>query len=69
MSKKPEKPYVAMARIGICKVCNREDDLRMGVCWDCCDFVDGEQLSPTTHRLWDRRNPSNTWIVSTTGDA
>lgn len=55
--------YVAKEQIGICKVCGQEDDLRMGCCWDCADYVDGEQLSPTKHRLWDRRNPSNSWIV------
>jgi hypothetical protein len=61
--------YVSIAQIGRCKVCSDEDDLRMGVCFDCCDFVDGERVSDTTHRLWDRRNPSNEWFASETGDA
>ena len=56
--------YVSMLRIGKCKVCGEEEDLRMGCCFSCCDYVDGEQVSPTTHRLWDRRNPTNEWFAS-----
>lgn len=60
--------YVALAKIGNCKVCGKEDDLRFGSCFDCADFVAGEQISPTTHRLWNSRNPSNEWFASETGD-
>ena len=60
--------YIATEKIGNCKLCGKEDDLRFGCCFTCADFADGEQLSPTTHRLWDRRNPKNEWFVSETGD-
>jgi len=56
--------YVSIAQIGNCKVCSKEDDLRFGVCFDCCDYVHGEQISPTTHKLWDSRNPTNVWFAT-----
>jgi hypothetical protein len=59
--------YAIKERIGCCQVCGREDDLRFGVCFSCADFVDGEQISATTHRLWDQRNPSNQWFASIDG--
>jgi hypothetical protein len=60
------KPYVSIAQIGLCKVCGNEDDLRFGACFDCSDFVAGERISQTTHRLWDSRNPTNEWFASET---
>ncbi len=56
--------YVSIAQISKCKICGSEEDLRFGSCFDCSDFVMGERISPTTHRLWDSRNPSNTWFAS-----
>lgn len=57
--------YVAVAQHGRCHVCHRIDDLRFGVCFDCSDHVAGEQITPTLHRLWDKRNPENVWYVQT----
>lgn len=65
----PDKPYVIIAHWGTCHLCGKHDDIRYGACFACADFVDGERLSATTHRLWDKRNPSNEWVVSETGDA
>jgi len=56
--------YVSIAQIGRCKVCGRNDDLRFGACFGCSDYVDGERVSETTHRLWDTRNPGNEWFAS-----
>ena len=63
------RPYIVMNNWGNCKVCGKHDDLRCGTCFTCAEFVDGERISRTTHRLWDRRNPQNTWFYSETGDA
>lgn len=60
-------PYVSIERWGHCHVCGEYQDLRMGVCFDCCDQVDGKRLSATTHRLWERANPYNEWIVTEDG--
>ncbi len=32
---------------GICKCCNRQQDLRLGICMDCadCEYIIGEGLS------------------------
>ncbi len=62
----PSDTYVSMAQHGNCKVCKQYDDLRMGCCFTCSDVVDGEQTSPTTHKLWERANPLNFWYVSET---
>lgn len=56
--------YIVREQIGHCKICGKEDDLRFGVCFECADYVDGEQISPGKHRLWDCRNPANSWEVS-----
>jgi hypothetical protein len=61
------KVYVSMAQIGYCKVCGKEEDLRMGACFDCSDKVGGRELSPGTHELWEIGNPNNRWIVSEKG--
>jgi hypothetical protein len=60
--------YLSFAQIGNCQVCGQEEDLRFGTCFDCADFVDGEELKhrvtgQVVHRLWDRRNPDNDWYV------
>jgi hypothetical protein len=59
----PESIYVIVAQFGNCRVCGKHDDLRFGSCFECSDYVNGEQISLTTHRLWDSRNPSNEWFV------
>ena len=58
--------YVSIAQWGNCKVCGEHQDLRYGSCFMCSDFVEGEQISPTTHRMWDTRNPTNEWFASET---
>lgn len=58
-----DRVYLVVARIGPCRVCGKEDDLRFGVCFDCCGHVDGEKVGDRMHRLWDRRNPDNEWFV------
>lgn len=57
--------YIARSGIDHCRVCGEEDDLRMGACFACADFVDGERVKGTTggHKLWDRRNPENYWYA------
>jgi hypothetical protein len=61
------KPYVSIAQWGNCKVCGVYQDLRCGICFLCADKVTGEQISPTTHKLWEKANPSNEWYYSTDG--
>jgi hypothetical protein len=58
--------YVSISQWGNCKVCGVHQDLRMGACFKCAGFVTGERISPTTHKLWDSRNPSNSWIAAET---
>lgn len=58
--------YVSIAQWGNCKVCGEHKDLRYGSCFKCSDFVEGEKISPVTHRLWDIRNPTNEWFASET---
>ena len=62
---KQQKVYIARSGVANCRVCGNEDDLRMGACFDCSDFVDGEPVKGTTggHKLWDRRDPSNVWYA------
>jgi hypothetical protein len=56
--------HVSIAQWGNCKVCSEHKDLRYGSCFKCSDFVEGEQISQITHKLWDSRNPSNVWYAS-----
>lgn len=58
----PDDTYVSMAEMGNCRVCGEHDDLRMGACYTCADFVDGKEV-PGGHELWDKRNPENRWTV------
>jgi hypothetical protein len=64
---KTNKIFVSFSQRGNCQVCGKDEDLRFGACFDCCDFVQGEQISSTLraiiHRLWDGRNPENEWFV------
>lgn len=61
------KPYVSIARMGSCRICGVHQDLRVGVCFRCSDKVTGEKVSDTTHKMWERSNPTNVWYYSTTG--
>lgn len=63
LSDLPADTYVSFAEIAPCRVCGQSKDLRMGSCFSCSDFVDGQPLLGGGHELWDRRNPSNHWIV------
>jgi hypothetical protein len=62
-----DKVYVSMAQMGDCRVCGRHEDLRLGACFDCSDKVDGRELSPGTHELWEIDNPDNRWIAAERG--
>lgn len=55
--------YESYCRIGNCRICKKEQDLRMGVCFSCSDLVDGEKLSDNEHYLFERDNPDNSWII------
>ena len=61
--KMPKDGYVAVGMEGHCRMCGKLSDLRCGSCWNCAVHVAGEMVSPGVHRLWDSRNPSNTWLV------
>jgi hypothetical protein len=61
------RPYVSISQIGNCRICQRREDLRCGVCFRCQDQVCGEKVNETTHRLWDRENPRNEWFYSEAG--
>ena len=49
-------------QMGDCMVCGSHQDLRGGVCFDCCGKVTGEPIKGG-HRLWEITNPNNTWYV------
>ncbi len=59
--------YIAVFQRGQCHICGHFDELRFGCCLGCSDHVEGKQVSPMLHRLWDTRNPKNTWMVQTAG--
>lgn len=40
----PSDTYVSFAQMGNCKVCGEHKDLRMGSCFTCSNFVDGETV-------------------------
>ncbi len=54
--------YVVREQMGTCKLCGEYRDLRMGVCFQCSDYVSGRKI-PGGHELWDSRNPANRWVV------
>ena len=54
--------YVSFDKIGDCMICQKEHDLRCGVCFGCCDKVEGKPL-PRGHKLWEIDSPSNYWFV------
>jgi hypothetical protein len=53
----------SIIRFGACKICKKEASLRMGVCFDCSDHVDGESAGYRFHNLWDKRNRENSWFA------
>ncbi len=57
---------IALACVAPCKRCGFREDLRMGACFRCADFIKGKDHGDGIHELWDRDNPSNRWIVSIT---
>jgi len=59
----PHDPYIVTTEMSNCKVCGMWQDLRCGICFDCCDKVAGEKLKHG-HRLWEINNPDNTWYTS-----
>lgn len=56
--------YVSGNRDGICHRCGFREDLRMGACFRCSDFVKGKDHGDGIHELWDRTNPTNRWVIS-----
>lgn len=62
-----DRVYVAIAQMGLCKVCGKEQDLRCGVCFHCTNKVSGSRVTPTTHRLWETANPRNEWYYAEGG--
>ncbi len=62
MTDLPKRTYVITARIGNCRVCGKEEDLRCDVCFSCSDRVKGEKISAITHRLWVADDPTNEWF-------
>ena len=59
----PSDCLVVVDQMGICKVCGAYQDLRLGSCFDCSDFVDGKPDGKGGHVLWDVRHPEKTWYV------
>jgi len=58
--------YVSGENVGPCQRCGFREDRRMGACFECSTYVDGQYCGDGIHKLWDRTNPSNIWIVSVT---
>ena len=54
--------YIVREMMSDCMICEKFDDLRCGVCFQCSGQVDGEKIKGG-HRLWDSKNPENTWYV------
>ena len=64
LSHLPSDTYVSFAQVGTCRRCGREEDLRLGACFDCADHCGGRPI-PGGHEIWDKDNPSNRWKVQT----
>lgn len=54
--------YISMTDIGPCMVCQKEEDRRYGVCFDC-----SEHVVTGGGCAWDTRNPDTKWPVSQSG--
>lgn len=50
--------------VACCQRCGFREDLRMGACFRCADFVKGKNHGNGIHELWDRDRPDNRWIVT-----
>lgn len=55
--------YVSTDNVRACQRCGFREDTRMGSCYDCCEFVGGQPLGDGIHKLWDKTNPKNEWVV------
>ena len=60
--------YVAVAQMGLCKVCATWEDLRCGSCFKCSPKVTGKVVSrgadgSIVHALWEVGNETNLWHV------
>ena len=56
--------YVSGNGDGLCHRCGFREDLRMGTCFKCSDFVGGIDHGDGIHELFDRTNPTNRWVIS-----
>ena len=54
---------VFVARMGPCKRCGFREDLWFGSCFQCSQYVCGKNHGDGIHELWDRKNPTNRWLV------
>lgn len=54
--------YIAFEKMGDCMICGERKDLRCGACFQCSSQIAGEKIKGG-HRLWDSKNPDNTWYV------
>lgn len=55
--------HVAQAQVAMCKRCGFREDLRMGACFQCSDYVGGKSHGDGIHELWDKNNSTNRWFV------
>lgn len=55
--------YTPIGGMGLCKRCGFREDLRMGACFQCSDFVNGKNHGSGIHELWDRDRPTNRWFA------
>ena len=55
--------YISGNGDSICHRCGFREDLRMGACFECADFVNGKDHGDGIHELWDRDNPGNRWFI------
>ena len=56
--------YTPLGGWGVCRRCGFAEDLRMGACFECSDFVKGKNHGDGIHELWDRNRPENRWYVT-----
>lgn len=55
--------YVSGANVRPCQRCGFREDTRMGACFACAEYVGGRNFGDGIHKLWDKTNPSNVWVV------
>jgi len=54
--------YISRQQVADCMICGEKKDLRLGACFECSSQVAGERR-PKGHKLWDSKNPDNSWYV------